>query len=233
MHALFLRGRVRLVLMVILATGFSAWGIDARAESPQTPLDSGVTPPSSAVPQPDAPKDTAKVVIPETIPDSAVERAKLLDNLYAVLATAEDEQAAEESAQGIMRLWHASGSDTVTLLMDRAAKSVGEKNPELALKLLDAVVELAPDYAEGWSQRAHVLYMENDIQRAVGDLRRALALDPNHFRALEALGHILQELGEKKGALQAYRRLLEVHPFAAGAKQTVEELEREVTGQGI
>jgi tetratricopeptide (TPR) repeat protein len=203
------------------------------ARSPQGIPDAQAPPPGSAIPQAEAPKDSAKPVISDTIPDSAVERARLLDNLYALLATAEDEQSAEESAQGIMRLWRAAGSDTVTLLMDRAAKSFGEKNPALALKLLDAVVEIAPDYAEGWSQRAHVLYMENDVPRALGDLRRALALDPNHFRALEALGHILQEIGEKKGALQAYRRLLEVHPFAAGAKQSVEELEREVAGQGI
>ena len=78
-----------------------------------------------------------------------------------------------------------------------------------------------------------MLYTENEAQRAIGDLRRALALDPNHFRALDALGHILRELGEKKGALRAYEKLLEVHPFWPGAKQAIEELGREVGGQGI
>jgi tetratricopeptide (TPR) repeat protein len=174
-----------------------------------------------------------KPQIAEKIPDSAVERAKLLDNLYALLATAEDEQAAEQTVQAIYRVWRTSGSDTVNLLLERAVKAAQEKKNELALKLLDTIVELAPDYAEGWNQRAQLFYLENDYQRALGDLRRVLALDPNHFRALEALGHILRELGEKRGALQAYRKLIEVNPFASGAKQTLEELEREVTGQGI
>ncbi len=219
-------------LAVGLHAGASAgWAQSAEPSPAPKVLPPGVNGPDSDSPPGDLPKPKAPIA--ETIPDSAVERAKLLDDLYALLATAEDEQAAEENAQGIMRLWRASGSDTVGLLMDRAAKTFSEKKPEIALKLLDAVVELAPDYAEGWSQRAHVLYAENQIDRAVGDLRRALALDPNHFRALDALGHILQEMGEKKSALQAYRRLLEVHPFATGAKQTVEELEREVAGQGI
>ena len=76
-------------------------------------------------------------------------------------------------------------------------------------------------------------FLECDEHRALGDLRRALALDPNHFRALSALGHILREYGEKKGSLAAYRKLLEVHPFADGAQKAVEDLEREVGGQGI
>lgn len=169
----------------------------------------------------------------ETLPDSAVERAKMLDNLYALLATAADEHAAEKTSKAIMRLWAVSGSDTVTVLMGRAVKAMQDKNREMALRMLDEIVEQAPDFAEGWSQRGHVLYLQGETHRALGDLRRALALDPNHFRALGALAHILREYGAKDGALQAYRKLLEVHPFAEGAQKAVQELEREVQGQGI
>lgn len=169
----------------------------------------------------------------EKLPDSAVERAKMLDNLYALLATAEDEQTADKTAKAIMRLWAVSGSDTVTVLMARAIKAVKEKNMKLALRMLDEVVQQAPDYAEGWSQRGHLLYLQGDTHRALGDLRRALALDPNHFRALSALAHILREYGANQSALEAYRKLLEIHPFAEGAQKAVEELEREVRGQGI
>ncbi len=190
--------------------------------------------PNLPAPEQDSDDDAGKPAeLRETLPDSAVERAKMLDNLYALLATAEDEQAAEQTSKAILRLWANSGSDTVTVLMARAVKAMHDKNSTLALRMLDAVVEQAPDYAEGWSQRGHVLYLEGEVHRALGDLRRALALDPNHFRALTALGHILREYGEKKGALTAYRKLLEVNPFAEGAQKAVEELEREVGGQGI
>ncbi|MGB3720052.1 MAG: hypothetical protein DIU63_05705 [Proteobacteria bacterium] len=169
----------------------------------------------------------------EKLPDSAIERAKMLDNLYALLATAESPEAAEKTSKAIMRLWAYSGSDTVTVLMARAVKAMQQKNTKLALRMLDAIVEQAPDYAEGWSQRAHVLYLEGETHRALGDLRRALALDPNHFRALSALAHILREFGAKEGALAAYRKLLEIHPYAEGAQKAIEELEREIHGQGI
>jgi len=64
-------------------------------------------------------------------------------------------------------------------------------------------------------------------------LRRALALDPNHFKALDGLGQILREIGQKKAALKAFKQLLEVHPYWSGGQQLVDELAREVEGQGI
>ncbi len=212
----------------------SAQGTGATPPAPTRP---DAAPKADVTPQtPDgAVEDEAKATpkIAETIPDSAIERAKMLDNFYALLATAQDERTAEQTASAIARLWAVSGSDTVTVLMARAIKAVKDKDNALALRLLDAVVDQAPDYAEGWSQRAHLLFLDNQVQRAVGDLRRALALDPNHFRALTALGHILREVGQKKGALTAYRKLLEVHPYADGARKAVNDLQREVGGQGI
>jgi tetratricopeptide (TPR) repeat protein len=220
---------VRLGLLAAVPIGMAAAAVafshPVKAEKAEA------SPPQ--VSSPERQKPASKRVLGESLPESPVERAKMLDNLYAHLAAADDEQAAQRTAQAIVHLWRAPGSDTIKVLMERALKAVNDKQPALARKLLDAVVELAPDYAEGWSQRAHLLYLENEVERALGDLRRALALDPNHFKALDALGHILRELGQKKGALKTYQKLLEVHPFWPGAKQAVEELQREVRGQGI
>lgn len=226
----------RLIAPAASACLLAALVLYPAALKAQTEDAPGITPglPEFLDPEGEPEDDAAETPgLRETLPDSAVERAKMLDNLYALLATAEDEQAAEKTSRAILRLWANPGSDTVMVLMGRAIKAVQDKNPKLALRMLDAVVEQAPDYAEGWSQRGHVLYLEGETHRALGDLRRALALDPNHFRALSALGHILREYGAKDGALAAYRKLLEVHPFAEGAQKATDELEREVRGQGI
>ena len=167
------------------------------------------------------------------LPKTPAERDKMLSDLYAMLATAEDEDTAKAIEEGIERIWLHSGSPTIDLLMGRAMKAAGAKNHELALKLLDNVVALAPDYTEAWNRRAYIYFVQNDVERALGDLRRTLALDPNHFKALEGLAQILREIGQKKAALKAFKQLLDVHPYWSGAKQAVEELEREVDGQGI
>lgn len=167
------------------------------------------------------------------LPKTPAEREKALSDLYALLATSDSEQSAKTVAEGIERIWHNSGSATVDLLMARALKAMNEKNYKLAIKLLDSIVDLAPDYAEAWNRRAYAHFANEDVQRALGDLRRTLALDGNHFKALEGLAQILREIGQKKAALQAMRKLIEVHPYASGAQQVIDELEREVEGQGI
>lgn len=188
--------------------------------------------------EPPAGGDTARratATKPNTFkkPETPEQRAKLLDDLYAHLAAAADERAANEAMQSIARVWLNSGSDTVDALTQRALKAVQAKKFDLAKRLLDTVVEIAPDYAEGWSNRGHVHYLDNNVELALGDLRRALALDPNHFKALDGLGTILREIGQKRGALKTYEQLLSVHPFWSGAKQAVDDLKREVEGQGI
>ena len=223
---------IALAASACLAAGLVLVPADSQAqlrEGPEPELEL----PDLSPPEMEGEGDEALPGLREKLPDSAVERAKMLDNLYALLATAEDEHAADKTSKAIMRLWAVSGSDTVTVLMARAIKAVKEKNTKLALRMLDEVVEQAPDYAEGWSQRGHLLYLEGETHRALGDLRRALALDPNHFRALGALAHILREYGANESALEAYRKLLQIHPFADGAQKAVDELEREVRGQGI
>jgi Flp pilus assembly protein TadD len=75
--------------------------------------------------------------------------------------------------------------------------------------------------------------MQSDYERALGDLRRVLALEPNHFKALDGLAQILREIGEKQAAIKAYQQLLQVHPNWAGAQDAVDELTRELEGRGI
>ncbi|MBU1212288.1 MAG: tetratricopeptide repeat protein [Alphaproteobacteria bacterium] len=166
-------------------------------------------------------------------PKSPRQTAEVLTNLYALLATASDEKTGTEIAGVIERLWLFGHGDTVFVLMQRANKALAEKNDALALRFLDAVVALAPDYTEGWHQRAVVHYTQNDFARALGDLRRVLALDPNHYKALEGLSRMLEETGQKAGALAAHRQLMTVNPFWPDGEQRLRELERETEGQGI
>lgn len=165
------------------------------------------------------------------VPESGGERAKLLDELYIRLATAGDEAVANRIATAVEHVWATSGSDTVSLLLERARRAAGEKKRDLAIKLLDRAAQLAPDHAEIFYRRASVHLAHNNMSSAVGDLRRVLALDPNYYKALEALGQLFKEMGRKKAALEVYRRLYDVHPHFSGAKSTMDELAREVDGQ--
>jgi tetratricopeptide (TPR) repeat protein len=199
-------------------------------ETPPTVLDPGAKPPAT-VPKNEGNAARPKLQLPE--PEREQDRDVMLAELYSHLAKAPDAEQSTQIAKTIETLWLRSGSETIGLLMRRALKAVEEQRMDLALKLLDSVVDLAPDYAEGFSRRAYVHYLKNDYTSAVGDLRRTLALEPNHYKALEGLGRILRENGQKKSALKVYQELLRIYPHMPGAKDAVDELTVEVEGQGI
>lgn len=180
------------------------------------------------------PKPIPKSIRPPggtSVPEGGGGRAKLLDELYAHLATAETEAVAQRIAAAIEHVWMTSGSDTINLLSERARRAVAEKNPELALRLLDRAALLAPDYPETFNRRAAVHFAQGNMQASLGDLRRVLALEPNHYKALATLGQIFKDLDRKKAALEVYRRLYQVYPLMSGVKSALDELEREVIGQ--
>lgn len=168
----------------------------------------------------------------ETVPEPE-QRAQVLEELYSRLATAPDEETGAEIATAIEQLWQHSGSPTADLLMARAAAATESERRDLAMKLLNAAVELQPDYAEAWNRRAYLFYLDGNYNRALGDIRRVLALEPQHFKAIEGLANILHHLDEKKAALEAYESLLKVHPTAPGARKAADDLREQVEGRGI
>lgn len=167
------------------------------------------------------------------LPKSRDEIPKTLESLYAFLATEGDKRKGGEIGAAIERLWRMEGSDTANLLIDRAESFSMINETERGMPFADAAVDLAPDYAEAWSHRGYLYYRMQNYNAALGDLRRALALEPNHFRALDGIAKILVLIGEKKAALDAYKKLLAIHPNIEGGQTALEDLKKEVEGRGI
>jgi tetratricopeptide (TPR) repeat protein len=156
-----------------------------------------------------------------------------LDTLFEALKVAPDEASAKAIEDRIWALWMASGSDTCNMLMGRAKAAADGKDYGLSIKLLDAVVELRPDYAEGWNRRATVYYLQKDYAHSLADIREVLAREPRHFGALSGLGAILQEIGDDKHALEAYRRALAIDPHLEHVGEVVKTLTEKVEGRAI
>lgn len=174
-----------------------------------------------------------EMLLPKDLPDKIGDKKKLLEDLYKQLRETTEAEDAKVVTSAIERLWLRSGSDTVDLLMARTAKLLEDEKYDLALNILDSIIELAPDYAEGWTRRAAVFFAKKEFGQSLENLRHALAIDPSHYKAIQGLGLLMQELGEKEAALKAFRRLLKVHPHLEEALQAVKDLSRDVEGQGI
>ena len=156
-----------------------------------------------------------------------------LDELFKRLADAKNEREAGGVARLIERRWGQSGSDTADLLMSRAGEAISAKNYALAVELLDRVVVLEPGWAEAWNRRATAFYLLDDPISAMADIRQVLAREPRHFNAWAGLGHIYMGTGDKKHALEAYRRALAIHPQLSTVKTMIERLTPDVDGRDL
>ena len=188
--------------------------------------------PSAAIAQGDQTGKPAEQKPKQPRPNSP-DRTKNLDFLFGALKAAPDAETAKAVENRIQALWVASGSDTADLLMGRAKKAVDEKDVDLGIKLLDSIVEIRPEYVEGWNRRATLHFMKKDFGASLADLRQVLAREPRHFGALVGLGMILQDIGEEKTALAALRRALDLHPHLPRVEEMIKTLEEKVEGRPI
>ena len=156
-----------------------------------------------------------------------------LDFLFGALKVAPDDVTAKAIEQRIWALWTATRSDTTTLLMSRVQTAIEQKDVDLAIKLLDAVIKIKPKYVEARNRRATIYYMKKDYGRALADIREVLRREPRHFGALSGLGLIMQDIGDDKQALEVYRRALAVHPRLQRIPDLVKTLQEKVEGRDI
>ncbi|MEL6267640.1 MAG: tetratricopeptide repeat protein [Pseudomonadota bacterium] len=166
------------------------------------------------------------------LPDESMGREAQLDALFEMLRDPESEVWPVVQAQ-IWRVWRRSGSDSVDFLLYRAREAIDEKAYDKALTHLDDVVRLAPEFAEGWNQRATVYFLQGRYAASVADIEAVLAIEPRHFGALSGLGIILDRTGKDEEAMQVFRRVIEIHPNQPGAQNGIDKLSPDVDGRDL
>jgi tetratricopeptide (TPR) repeat protein len=161
------------------------------------------------------------------------DRTRNIDFLFGALKAAPDEESAKAVENRIWALWMHSGSDTADLLMTRVRAATAGKDIDLALRLLNAIIELRPGYTEAWNRRATIYFIKKDYVDAMADLREVLIREPRHFGALAGVGTILEEFGDEKHALEAFRKAQEIYPRLDGVADQVKTLTEKVEGRPI
>ena len=153
----------------------------------------------------------------------------LLDRLGTLTAEADAVEAGRLAAE-VLERWTHSGSATADLLLTRGRGAIELGDFAQAISHLTALTDHAPEFAEGWNQRATAFFLMERYGAALSDIEQVLILEPRHFGALAGLGIILEQLGDTKGALRAFRAAKQVHPAEENVNGAVERLEQQ-TGE--
>lgn len=158
---------------------------------------------------------------------------RAVDELLGRLSKTDDASSAKRIAAAVQALWRRSGSDTIDLLTSRSIEAQRGRKLDVAVKLMDEVVSLKPDYAEGWNRRATLHFAAKDQDAAMADLHEALVREPRQYTAWLALGRILADAELDRQALAAFRKALDIYPAIEGLKKEVDDLALKVEGQPI
>src|SRR4051812_34822866 len=127
---------------------------------------------TQVVPPPKAEKKLPEA--PAKLPKVGADRTKGLDFLFGALKAAPDEASAKHVEARIWAMWMQTPSDTAALLMSRAKTAMDAQKSDIALKLLDSVIKLRPDYVEAWNRRATLYYVRNDYLHSLQDIQQVL-----------------------------------------------------------
>ncbi len=155
-----------------------------------------------------------------------------LSRMMAELAVA-DAARAEQLAGQIRHLWDASGSPSADFLLRRTRKAIEVSEMEAAVEHATALVDHAPEFAQGWAERARAYYALDLYGPALSDLEQVIALNPTHFDAVMGLAIMLDEIGKPEDAYEAYQQVQAIHPHQAGLTEALERLAPLVRGQDL
>ena len=150
----------------------------------------------------------------------------VLFSLLQEPATTESE-AAEVTSQ-IWQKWLESDNEDVDKLMTLGIHAMNRLALPEAVIIFSKVIELAPDFAEGWNKRATVYYMMREFQLSTADVKNTLKLEPRHFGALSGQGMIYVQTDNNHAAIEFFKRALEVNPSMSALRENIEYLEQEL-----
>ena len=144
----------------------------------------------------------------------------------------EDSEVRFAAEGALVQLWSRSGDQQVDALFKTGVKQMSDGLMGLAVDTFSRIVELKPDFAEGWNKRATVYYLMGNFELSLKDCDEVMQRNPLHFGALSGYGLIYVRLGKLEQALEYFERALEVNPNLEGAQQSVAALRHQLGKQG-
>jgi len=125
-----------------------------------------------------------------------------------------DEDLREQATEHLWRLWFTQKGEMGLELLRRAQVLLEIGAIAKAEALLTDTLIAQPDFAEAWNRRAVLYYIQGFYEKSRRDCEQVVKLNPAHFGAWHGLGLCQAALGNYLDAIQAFRKALDLQPYA-------------------
>jgi len=145
--------------------------------------------------------------------DDTTPQAEERDALFAVLTTTDDAEIAAAAQDAIWASWMEAPDADAQALLALGMQRMAAYDNVGAIRVLDELVLYAPDFAEGWNQRAFAYFRMQEYEKSLADIRSTLQREPRHFGALSGQFRILMAQGRAKLAQKVLREAVDANPW--------------------
>lgn len=136
-----------------------------------------------------------------------------LEELFTALSKTTQEPQAKHIESIIWSIWLTSEDEQVNAIMEKLSQARFKQDYETALEYSSQIIELKPDYAEGWNQRATMEFLLGNYDKSLADIIETLKREPRHFGALSGRAFILLKQNKTRQAIETINHALKIHPF--------------------
>ncbi|MBD2769051.1 tetratricopeptide repeat protein [Hymenobacter sp. BT664] len=140
----------------------------------------------------------------------------MLDDLFARLRLATAPAEIETLQNGIWQWWLTTNDLGLDKELEAGMRAMQAADYTLAIQHFTRIIQLRPDFAEGWNKRATAHYLRGEYRASLADIAETLRREPRHFGALGGQADILRQLGEYRRALRVLDRLAAICPYLPG-----------------
>jgi tetratricopeptide (TPR) repeat protein len=125
-----------------------------------------------------------------------------------------DEIVRQRATQELWRTWFLQKGMYGWELLQRSQVLFEARKIIQAEEVLTELINDQQDFAEAWNRRAVLYYTLEQYKKSLDDCEMVIKLNPVHFGALNGMGLCHAALEDYSAAVAAFRRALEIQPYA-------------------
>lgn len=139
-----------------------------------------------------------------------------------------DPMTNQMAEHALWSIWFRCGAPAANAELAHGAQCLTDRRFECAFEHFNRAIEISPDFAEPYNQRAIAHYLQENFEQSLKDCETAVSLMPCHFGAWAGLGHCSAHLGKPQEAIRCYQQALKINPHLDCIRQAICELKKQL-----